>query len=429
MTTTPSESPPVPAPFEDRRRAIGAAPDRPLRHTGLRSIVGAAVAVLLLRIILGLWALPTSAAFPETELEQTVGLAPGSAPIGVWLQRVAVMPWMRYDAEHYRTIVERGYEPNEGRAAFHPLYPLLTAPIAWLLGGNTLLALLLVATLATIGLSVVFTRYVEEVHGGKYSQIAGWLLLVTPPAFILLAPYNESLFLALAVGVLWTTHRRRWWLAGLLGGLAALTRQQGLALALPLAWGLFVALRERRARIWDAAALGLIPLGYGLFVVYRAVALGDLAALERAQGPADFLRTLLVSRLSEKVEPGQRIAWPWEPLIDVIRLIPVAPYSYYLVIDLALGWAGALVVLLGLRRMTMAERLYSLAIVVLSLCYYNGYRAPYLSLPRHILLAFPLFILLARWAGKGRRYRMFFLLALLGNLFLAGLFVRRSWIP
>jgi hypothetical protein len=195
------------------------------------------------------------------------------------------------------------------------------------------------------------------------------VLLLAPPAFILLAPYNESTFLVCAVGAVWAIHRERWRLAGLLGGFAALTRQQGIALVVPLAWELVIALRQRRIRPWMFGAVLLVPLGYGIFLAYRAIVLGDLAALMQADSLAGFVRTLMVSPSSEQIVIGQRIAWPWEPFHDHLRMIVRTPAPYHLVIDLALGWASVLVVLAGLRSMTRIERAYSGTIMVLSLCY------------------------------------------------------------
>jgi hypothetical protein len=399
------------------------------RRIDLRKITHAALVVLLLRVALGLLALPVSALFPDNPLEQQVGLAPGTAPLGQWLQRVLVMPWVRYDVRWYEQIADHGYRPGEGTAAFHPLYPLLAKLIAPLVGGNTYLALLLVSTLACTALCVVFTRYVEAIHGEQFAQPAGWLLLLGPIGFILLIPYTESLFLVLAVAALWATARERWWVAGLFGALAALTRQQGLALALPLAWALFVALRERRARVWDAGALLLVPCGYALFVIYRAIALRDLNDLTLMTSATDVLFHVLVSPAAQDVALGQRVALPWEPLFDQIWLIFTTPDSYDLVIDLVLGWAGVLILLFGRRILPTHERLYSLAIVALSLCYYNSFRAPYMALPRHMLLAFPIFIVLARWAGNGSRRRLLVEVLACVNLFLAGAYVRHGWIP
>lgn len=413
-------------------------PELLLRRIDLRTITGATLAVLLLRFIYLLWALPISAAFPYTQLEQQVSLAPGSAPLGLWLQRAFVMPWMRYDYGWYHQILRDGYRAGDGTAAFHPLYPMLAWPLAQL-SGNVELALLLVSTIAAIALTVIFTRYVALVHAESLSNTAGWLLLLTPPAFVLLAPYNESLFLTLAVACFWTLHQRRWWFAGLLGGLAALTRQQGLALMLPIVYAIWKTMRaERLALSGDAPrsvqpltflAVLLVPLGYALFIGYRTIALGELEAVLQARGPAEFLRRFLVSGASEQVLTGQRVALPWEAVIGQIRQIMLQPAPYDLVIDLVLGIITVAAISLGFRLMTIPERLYTLGIVAVTLCYYNGERAPLLSMPRHLMLVFPLYIVLARWVGTGRRQRLAIVALLVFNLFLAGAYVRNGWIP
>jgi hypothetical protein len=399
------------------------------RRIDLRNILDAGLVVLLLRIVLGLLALPVSALYPDNPLEDQVGLMPGAAPVGQWLQRVLVIPWVRYDVRWYQQIADHGYRLGEGTAAFHPLYPLLAKLVAPLVGGNIYLALLLISTFACIAFCVVFTRYVADIHGEQLAQPVGWLMLLGPIGFILLIPYTESLFLALAVASLWAIARERWWIAGLFGALAALTRQQGLALALPLAWALFVALRERRARVWDAGAMLLVPGGYALFVIYRAIALHELNDLTLVTNSTDFLFHLLISPAAQDVALGQRVALPWEPLFDQISLIFTTAHSYDLVIDLVLGWAGVLTLLLGWRVLHIHERLYSLGISALALCYYNSFRAPYMALPRHMLLAFPIFIVLACWVGSGRRLRLLVELLACLNLFLAGAYVRHGWIP
>jgi len=88
-----------------------------------------------------------------------------------------------------------------------------------------------------------------------------------------------------------------------------------------------------------------------------------------------------------------------------------------------------LVVLFGLRDMDMIERLYSLGVVGLALCYYIGDIEPYMALPRHIMIAFPLFIVLSRWAGRGSRLWILIQIMVLVNFFLASLFVLQGWVP
>lgn len=383
--------------------------------------------MLLLRLLYGLLALPISAWFPRTPIEAQVSLVPGSAPLGAWLGRALLAPWLRYDAGLYYAIVEHGYTVRENTANFHPLYPLIGALLTPLAGGSITLALLLASTLSAIALFVVVERYVTRFHHVASARQAAWLLFLTPPGFILLAPYTESTFLALVVGALFALRAERWWLAGALAALATLTRQQGLALALPLAWGLLGAIRAGRARWWAAAAAGLVPLAYGGFVLYRIAALSDTAALAEARGPLDLLHKILVSRAG--IITGQRIAWPWELLIDQVRLIARSSPNYHLLIDLLLGWGLVAAALLSLRQMHILERLYVLAIVGLALCYYIGDINPYMALPRHIMLAFPLFFPLAAQLGHGPHFRLIALLLLVVNLMLAGLYFFNGWIP
>jgi hypothetical protein len=395
----------------------------------VRTVAGAVLAVLALRVALGLWLLAVSAFFPSVPQGQQVGIVPEGLPTGQWLQRAFVQPWIHYDAWNYIRIADHGYRLEDNTLSFHPLYPLLAVPFARALGGNIELALLVVSTLACVLLCVVFARYVAYSRGDELWRPACWFLLLGPLSFILLAPYTESTFLALAVASMFAMRRERWALAGIFGGLAALTRQQGLVLVLPMAWGLFQALRERRTRPWSIGALALIPLGYGIFIIYRVLVFGDFSAETPVQGPVDYLHRLLVSNAGERVVTGQRLAWPWELFIDQVRLILMSPVSYHLAIDLVLGWALILVLLFGLRDMHMTERLYSLGVVVVALCYYIGDIEPYMALPRHIMIAFPLFIVLSRWAGRGSRLWILIQIIVLVNFFLASLFVLQGWVP
>src|SRR5262249_60087217 len=112
---------------------------------------------------------------------------------------------------------------------------------------------------------LAFERLARLDLSPEQARTSRLLLLFAPPAFVLFAPYSESLFLLCVVLCLLMARRGRWWLAGAAGALAALTRQQGVFLALPLAWELWEAggraPREafRKGRDWLAA--GVDPAG------------------------------------------------------------------------------------------------------------------------------------------------------------------------
>ncbi len=98
-------------------------------------------------------------------------------------------------------------------------------------------------------------------------------------------------------------------------------------------------------------------------------------------------------------------------------------------IDLVLAglFVGFLVVAWPVMR--PAYRLYSLAIMVASFSYHTGPFYPYMGLPRHLLLAFPVFIGLGAVLRKGWQWLLIWTVELLGFLFLAMLYVIEGWAP
>src|SRR5262249_17861631 len=100
-----------------------------------------------------------------------------------------------------------------------------------------------------------------------------------------------------------------------------------------------------------------------------------------------------------------------------------------LVIDLTLG-AGYLVLLgLAWRRLRISYRIYSLAIVALSLGYYTGPFYPYMGLPRHLLLACPVFICIGSVVRRPLPLVVLIVLGSLGMLFLLLQYVIEGWVP
>jgi hypothetical protein len=388
----------------------------------LRTWRGATLAVLSLRVFYAVWALFVSSQFPDTTLEKQVAVWPPTS-LGTWLQRIFVMPWMRYDYEYYASIITHGYRTDDGTASFHPLYPLLAKALA-LLTGNALLSLLLVSTVATIVSCLLLVRYVERFHPQVSPTLTAWLFLLMPPGFMLLAPYTESTFFVFSIACLWNINLRRWWLAGLCGALATLTRQQGLALLLPFAWQFVVALRQKEARPHHALALLLLPLGYSLYSLYRILILGEMPSFE--QGLVKYLAGLLVSPSSELVVPGAGLAAPWRPVIETWQGVFSTSNPYHLLIDFFLGWFYVLWLGFHARKLQPTEQLYGAAITILALCFYSPI---YMSFPRHMILAFPLYIPLASWVARQKNPRLTVQIVAIFNVLLLCAFVRHGWVP
>ena len=305
--------------------------------------------------------------------------------------------WERWDTLYYMRIASAGYTATDGTTTFHPLFPLLASPFA-LLGGPPVIGLLLVSSCATLALYLVFERLASLDHDAVKARTATFLLAFWPVSYVLYLPYTESLWLLFGALSFLYARKNRWWLAGLTGALATLTRQQGLFLLAPLAWELFAAedydFRRtlKRWRSWLPFFFLIFGayLGWGL---YRTRVLGDV----KADSLSNWISSLLVSPASHLVVKDHAFMWPWKAAYLAIQRAWSLPYVNPWV-DLVLGVLFLLLIVLSWRGMRASYRIYVVVIAVVSFSFHAGMTptgGAYLSLPRHLLLAFPVFIGLA----------------------------------
>jgi hypothetical protein len=383
---------------------------------------------LAMRMSTSIYAAIASGVRPLLEIERTIGLWPPE-PLSMWLERVLIAPWLRFDAEWYEQIVIHGYQPNDGTAQFHPLYPWIATLMARL-GAQPMVSLLLISSLSALLLILVFELLGQmdlNQHDARFSTLS---FLLFPSAFILFTPYTEALFLLLAVSSFFFMRKRRWWLAGIAAGLATLTRQQGLFLLLPMAVeicdqeGSDIRKWLREWRAW--LPLGLIPISYLIWLIYRGWILGDLEI--GTASVHDLVYSLLISPSANKVVEIQAFLWPWQAIGIALHQMITRP-------DLDLGtnlfFGIYFLVLLGLawKHLRASYRLYSAVIVLLSFSYYTGPVHPYMGLLRHLYLAFPIFIGFAVTIKSPWQRLLVTGINQAGFLFLLWLYVVHAWIP
>jgi hypothetical protein len=350
-------------------------------------------------------------------------------PWSRWLRRLLLAPWNRWDVEYYRHIALIGYSRGNGTLQFHPLYPWLAAPLArWI--DQALFPLLLVSSLAGL-LCWMALIQLGQLDFAKDDVWFGSLMWACfPAAFILFAPYSEALFSLWAVLCLLQTRQRRWWLAGGLGALAVLTRRQGLLLFLPLVWELGQSKgwnwEENGEQFWDWLSPLLIPLAFGLWIGYRGLFLYDISA--KVQNFQSFVYSFLISPDAHHVVPVQGFFWPWQVLSWAVRML-WREGIYQHVLDLGLaGWFVVMTVM-SWRYLRPSYRLYVLAVVLVSFSYYTGPVAPYMGLPRHLLLGFPVFIGVSQAVQKPKSRRWLLAVNILVMAWMVVQYVFRVWVP
>jgi Mannosyltransferase (PIG-V) len=370
-----------------------------------------------------------------------------------WLGDLLAAPAARWDAAWYLVIARYGYRPDLGvytssRTAFFPLYPLGLRAIAWfgippVLAGVLLsmaafaLALYGIHRLSTLELARGTRRSLGGDRVADAARLSVLLMAFAPMAFFFSAVYSESLYLALSVGLFWSARQGRWMWVGVLGALAGATRSTGVVLLLP---AVMIYLygpredrypdrpRERRPRLSaralrgvpvgvspryrlrrDALWLGLLPLGAILYGAYLALAGGDPLAPFHAQGVW-----------------GRHFAGPYMGVWDGVRAafegarqllsfqrrhvyFPAAGGSPFVsaghnLVLLAFLAAVVPAVVGVIRTLPLAYGAYVLAALVLALSYPVSSQ-PLMSLPRFLVVLFPLGIWLAAWLAERPRLR------------------------
>ncbi len=195
-----------------------------------------------------------------------------------------------WDSGWYFDIAQRGYywnDSGQSSLAFFPLYPLLMRALAWPFGGGD--RALWVAGIAIaygclfLGLTVLH-RLTETHFGGREAARRTVLYVaVFPFAYFFTQVYTESLFLLTSVSAVAAAATSRWGWAGAFGALAALTRPNGLLIAVPLGL-LALAGRPRLGELARrSAALAPVPLAFLAFCTFAYRLSGDPLGWLRAQ--------------------------------------------------------------------------------------------------------------------------------------------------
>jgi hypothetical protein len=194
--------------------------------------------------------------------------------------------WFRWDADNFTGIATQGYWSAElgwKRIVFLPLYPMAVRLMT--LGFiDVKLAAMLVSWLCLGGACAYLYKLVLLDADEAAARRAVKFLLIFPVAVFLGAPFTESMFLFLSLACLYHMRKRQFLLACAFGFLAALTRNVGVLLALPVFIEMLLAdgilPRGSSPRRWrrffgHGAMLLLIPVGTLIYLLMNYSLTGD----------------------------------------------------------------------------------------------------------------------------------------------------------
>lgn len=356
-----------------------------------------------------------------------------------------IYSWGNFDGVHYLTIATKGYFGTGLIQAFFPVFPGLLAlfqkifQLSWLsfsnLPGLFFIIFLLFQLLVTYGIALLLFIFVKDLFK-KTKQQAWWTVIAFlsfPTSLFFGALYNEGLFLLLVLGSFLAAHHKKWWLAGILGMIVSATRVVGLAIWPALLLELWLSVNKVNSfsdlqknitikkileflkKEWkNISAVSLSLLGLGSYMFYLWKVFGD---------PLYFfhLQSEFGAGRQEGIILLPQVIWRY------IKILMTVPYDWKLFAYIqefvfSLITLGSLLVFW--KKIRPSHLLFSLLVFILPTL--TGTLS---SMPRYILVCFPIFFLLGEFLQKNKKIRGFalalsWLLLIINTL----LFIQGYWV-
>jgi hypothetical protein len=219
--------------------------------------------------------------------------------------------------------------------------------------------------------------------------------------------------MALVLGSFLAARTERWWLAGVLGGLAALARVNGLILIPALAAEAFTQWlkrppEERQLRV-EWLAIGLVAVGFGVYLGLNQVVYGE---------PFAFL-------VPQREHWFKTLAWPWEGIEGVIGWLGSSKPDNVLMqgamelLFIVIGLVGTVHAALRFRTSWFAWMAGNWLLFVST--------SFVMSTPRYVLTLFPMYVSLALASRSRGALVAISAVSIAGLVYFAGRFATGAW--
>lgn len=157
-----------------------------------------------------------------------VFLFPSKLPQWFW-------SFANFDGVHYLTIAKSGYSAQFTQV-FFPLYPILIAILSTILPFNKILIGLFISNIFFVAMLFMLVKLLALDFKSNLIITVLLILISFPTSFYFGSLYTESFFVFLVLGSFYSARTNRWWLAGVFGALAGATRFVGIFLLPALLW-------------------------------------------------------------------------------------------------------------------------------------------------------------------------------------------------
>jgi Gpi18-like mannosyltransferase len=302
---------------------------------------------------------------------------------------------IRWDSLIYLDILKNGYTLDTAKC--FPLYPILVKFIS-LFSGDAILAGFFVSWASLVFALFYFWKLLNISDSVETTKRALLLLLFFPSAIFFSTIYTESLFLALTIAFFYHIKKENWAIAAVLGLFAASARTVGVflfAVMLLRYWEIFHSLpffgklgREKVKEKFRFLFLSLlIPLGTALYCLFCFFTLGHLFAFFSNQTTWQY----------------RVFNWPWNVFLSFFKVIFVeraaqTHFDYFFRAVIIDGSSFLLLFAATVYFLYKKENLYAVFCGLNVLLFSTMF--PMISVNRYILVAFPVYLFIARAVKK-----------------------------
>jgi hypothetical protein len=287
--------------------------------------------------------------------------------------------WGRWDAVHYLDIATKGYQGTD--MAFFPLFPTLIRIVGSFVGSHLIAGLLISNVSFFFGLLYLY-KLLEHEYDRSVARRAIFYISIFPSAVFFSAVYTESLFFMLTVASFYYMRAHRWWVAGAIGFFAAMTRVEGVLLAVPFLIEWYSCYKaDLQKGLADLVAGALIPCGLVCYMAYLWVLRADPLYFSHVQ-----------------IHWNRHFAPPWESIINAFEKVTTATVGTTVAdqsLEIAFTALMIGVLILGWRRLRPSYIAYMALSILIPMS-----TSSLMSMPRFALVLFPMFAILARWGER-----------------------------
>lgn len=355
---------------------------------------------------------------------------PWAEPAGSPLEPPGILSyWAHWDGAWYSEIATEGYDARyPASTAFFPLYPMLVRLGAALGGGPAVWGVLISLGATLLALYFLY-GIAEKLYDWRVARTATLAFAFFPTAFFLNAVYTEALFLALTTGTIWAALvRRDLLLAGILGALAAATRNLGVLLLIPL----FMEWHRNRREFGTSGlvSLGLVPAGLLAYVVFLAGKFGDPLVFVRQQGefwgrtPTNPVATLQRAWTAA----GEGMVYVLDPATLFLDTSAAPTLSASNTVSLVFLALFVVLMAVGVAVLPPGLSIYTLIITLLPVLTPTP-SFPLMSMPRFVLGAFPVFLVIGYLLSRRKNaLGVWLVVSVCAGVALTALFTTWRWV-